>query len=930
MTIAGGAIVGALGLVGHAAADFEAEMANVNTMLSQQSEHLLPQYAEGVKNLSLELGESTSTLSKGLYDILSASVDAEKAMRVLEVSARAARGGLTDTGVSADAITTILNAYGWEAERAGEISDKLFAIVKRGKTTYGQLAPSIGKVATLAASSGLSFDELGASIATLTRAGINTDEAMTAIRGVLNNFLSPAKEAREAAAKLGFELNTTTLKSMGLIGVFNKLKDASSEQIAALAPNIRALVGFQSVLQQLAGYEYDVAFMANSAGIAQEAFAKNSATAEHAMQQLKASFKIARIELGSALLPVIEDLSEKIVEYVKRLREWIKENPELIKSLMDMSVYFAKLLVTIGPMIILTGKLLTLWKGLKTATTAINLIFTGLNLTSMRLVGTLGLVGIALAALQVAVIHYKNTMSLVDSTNKQIAESNEGVLNSVQRSQVAWKEYASIVENSNEKITYAIKKAKIEQQLVETGKQLDDLKVKTQDFGFFTSEETKKWITDAIKLKQAERELLKERLDGLTEEWMVYTSNETARRKKEQEEKDKADAPSIVTDEMKEQFEEVQKALSVLRNGERIAELGELETWFKEQQKAWKGHTEELATIEEFYYTRKAQLQRESGQEIIEQLQKEVSARQKSIETTNELAESGLLYFGEAQAKNREELSKLSVAAEKARQKLADLFADQPKLVEEFNEQVNSVIGGMNTMTDNARDKIGSVFTGFQAGVRNATDGLYEWANVGIQAGEMVTESISGGVADAFVGAIQGTKDFGDAMREMASSVLADLAKMIIKAIVLRSIMSAFGFNSGGEVPAIERASGGVIPGIRTHADTVNARLTPGEFVLREKATDYYERAGNGILTALNNMRIPLEVLRPFSKGIGPLNTSRFFQTGGSVASSAKQSITPAYIVANNQTLDRLLAGGRSAMLGWMESEKTTIRSILQ
>ncbi len=51
-------------------------------------------------------------------------LNGEKIMRiskydVLKVSARAAAAGVTDTGIAADAITTILNAYSMSAEEAG-------------------------------------------------------------------------------------------------------------------------------------------------------------------------------------------------------------------------------------------------------------------------------------------------------------------------------------------------------------------------------------------------------------------------------------------------------------------------------------------------------------------------------------------------------------------------------------------------------------------------------------------------------------------------------------------------------------------------------------------------------------------------------------------------------------------------------------------
>ena len=87
-------------------ADFEQQMANVATMLDKPAEHM-DAFKKGIRAMAVEFGESTETLAGGLYDILSASIPAEKALDVLSVAVRAAKAGMTDTKTAADAITTV-------------------------------------------------------------------------------------------------------------------------------------------------------------------------------------------------------------------------------------------------------------------------------------------------------------------------------------------------------------------------------------------------------------------------------------------------------------------------------------------------------------------------------------------------------------------------------------------------------------------------------------------------------------------------------------------------------------------------------------------------------------------------------------------------------------------------------------------------------
>jgi TP901 family phage tail tape measure protein len=345
MLMIGGAI--AFGSV-RALATFEKQLSMVSTMLDEQSMKLMPQYELAMKRMAKVYGEGTKTISKGLYDILSASVDASKALDVLEVSIKAARAGFSTTAISADAITTILNAYGLEAERAGDVSDLLFAIVKRGKITFAELSSSIGQVASVAAITGLSMEELGASIATLTRTGLRARITMTALRSLISQFLTPSAEASKLAwEEFGLEINTTTLKAIGLSGVLEKLRGATAEQLAVIIPNIRGYVGLAAALQNVEGHTTDLDLMLNRTGKTQEAYEKTTENLNHKLNQLWQSIKIMAVEVGDALAPQIEKLSEKIISVTESISKWVSKNGDAISSVTVMTAKIAILVIVV-------------------------------------------------------------------------------------------------------------------------------------------------------------------------------------------------------------------------------------------------------------------------------------------------------------------------------------------------------------------------------------------------------------------------------------------------------------------------------------------------------------------------------------------------------------------------------------------------------
>ena len=389
MAIAGAAITAAFGLTVKSAIGFQKELAQVSTMLNESAMKIIPEYKAGLQELSVQFGEATSTLSKGLYDILSASIPPAEALGVLEVAARAAAAGITDTGVAADAITTILNSYGMSADKAGEVSDKLFATVLRGKTTFAELAPAIGKSASLASIAGLSFDDLGASISTMTRAGIRVDEAMTSINGILNAFISASPEAVAAAKQFGLTLDTNTLKTEGLTGVMEKLKDATAEQLAAIFPNIRGLKGMAAALGDAAGYAEDYALMLKSAGLTQEAFEKQSATLGFKINQLKMNFSVIATTIGDALIPVVELMVVWLGKVIGAMKKFMDAHSGLTKAIIYLGATLGILVGAGGALILLILSFLRIKSAVDSVTFALKLLNIRMGATGVITTGTL-------------------------------------------------------------------------------------------------------------------------------------------------------------------------------------------------------------------------------------------------------------------------------------------------------------------------------------------------------------------------------------------------------------------------------------------------------------------------------------------------------------------------------------------------------------
>lgn len=321
-------------------ADFEKQMAQVSTMLDDPSQ-FMSGFAEGIKTLSVEFGEATDTLAGGLYEILSASVAPAQAMDVLTTAVKAAKAGLSDTATATKAIVTIMNAYQMSAGQAGEISDWMFQVVKRGQSTFEELAPNIGNVATIAATAGVSLNELGAIFSTITRNGVQTEEAITAINSIISAFLDPADEAEQIARDLGINMSVSALQSEGLLAVFQKLGGLPPDVLAKLFPNIRALKGVLPALRNLDGFAEDMAALGKSAGSTDIAYQKLASSMSMQFDRTKQAVLLAANEIGEALSGMVSDGATSITHIAKATADWIKRNQQLVQGLGKVAVMFA-------------------------------------------------------------------------------------------------------------------------------------------------------------------------------------------------------------------------------------------------------------------------------------------------------------------------------------------------------------------------------------------------------------------------------------------------------------------------------------------------------------------------------------------------------------------------------------------------------------
>ena len=340
-----------------AAIEVEKGLREVNTLFGltgDEAEANFEKMREGVAGLSNEIGIAQDVLVGGLYSAISAGVPEDNALEFLEVAAKAGVAGVTDTETAIDGLTTTINAFGLEASEVGAVSDSMFAAVQGGKTTFGELSDALFNVAPAAAAAGVSFQEVNASIATLTASGVPTSVATTQLRAALTGLQRPSEDLDKIFQALGYTNAQAAIEAEGLGFALGAVKDASNGsngRLTELLGSVEA-VGAANIIAGTGAEKFSAEMerQADAAGSTETAFEEMEKSSSRDLERLKVSVQNLTIELGNALLPVVE----KITGAFQGVADWLNT---LDPKWKDLIVQIGGVLAVAGPVLLVIGKI---------------------------------------------------------------------------------------------------------------------------------------------------------------------------------------------------------------------------------------------------------------------------------------------------------------------------------------------------------------------------------------------------------------------------------------------------------------------------------------------------------------------------------------------------------------------------------------------
>jgi len=360
MKIAGGIMMGAVTAVGVAslkmAADFDEAFRKVNVMLRASSEETI-KYKEQIRGIAEATGKSATEVTNAFYQIVSAGYRGADAIDILDRAVRASVGGFADATATTAALTKAMSIFQLEGvEGSSRALDTFFGIVDTGLLTFEELSNSFPRAASNAAGLGISIEETGATLGTLTKYLGSTEQAATATDAVLRLLISPSEALQALYKEWGVSSGPEAIAQFGgLTGVLKKLQEATGGEVTAireLFASDEAMKGILPLLTVAYG-EYNDAVMTitNSVGAADDAFTEAAGGIAFKWGVLQTKLQGVAIVIGEALIPALESIINIITPIIERVGAWSEKHPKLTVAILASVGAMGGLLLVAGPLL---------------------------------------------------------------------------------------------------------------------------------------------------------------------------------------------------------------------------------------------------------------------------------------------------------------------------------------------------------------------------------------------------------------------------------------------------------------------------------------------------------------------------------------------------------------------------------------------------
>lgn len=390
-TAAGVSIAVALGAAVKTTMDFDAEMSKVKALAGATGVEF-----EKLRQQAIDLGAkssfSASQSAAGMQKLAAAGFNANQIMAAMPGVLNATAASGADMTLVAETMAGALNAFGLEASKSGHVANVLAQAANASAIDVSDMSYSLKYAGPVAKSLGVSLEETTAALIEMGNASIKGEQAGSTLRSAMLNLADPPKEAATQLHNMGIsiqDIHGSMLPLGDIIGQLNtKMSGMTEVQKAATLSTIfgkEAVSGMMVLIDQGKDkFDQYTQSLLKSDGAAKTAADTMKDNLKGTMDNLQGSLESAAIAIGTALIPAIKEVAEKIgdlVDWFNKLSPQTKEYAALAAAL------GSAVLVVGGAVLMLAGAMPVLSAGIGIVTGA----FVALDVATGGLLIAIGL-----------------------------------------------------------------------------------------------------------------------------------------------------------------------------------------------------------------------------------------------------------------------------------------------------------------------------------------------------------------------------------------------------------------------------------------------------------------------------------------------------------------------------------------------------------
>jgi len=214
---------------------------------------------ETIKHVAETTKFSTGEVAEGMVLLGQAGFSASEAMNAMQSVSDLATGTLGDMKTVTDLLTTTIRAFNLDTIESSRVADVMANAINRSKLTIDKLRVAFNFVGAAAAQSGLSIEEISASMMLLANNGLRASTIGTGLRQVLARLLAPNRKLRAEFEAQGIALDKVNPKTVGYQNAMKELTkilfDAETQTVdMGKAYQLFGLRGAQAVSVLVKGF----------------------------------------------------------------------------------------------------------------------------------------------------------------------------------------------------------------------------------------------------------------------------------------------------------------------------------------------------------------------------------------------------------------------------------------------------------------------------------------------------------------------------------------------------------------------------------------------------------------------------------------------------------------------------------------------------